>query len=139
MFGIGSSGPQVVEGWHGVPFDAPVPRMREIIDICRKVWRREVVNHQGKRYQIPLPADLGTGLGKPLKTITRPVRDSIPTNRPPTPPPATTHRSPRGGAQRRLEGFSTQPPIEQATDLPPRSSRAKSPPSTLVATTEGDP
>ncbi len=78
MLGIGSSGPQVVEGWHGVPFDAPVPRMREIIDICRKVWRREIVNHQGKRYQIPLPADRGTGLGKPLKTITRPLRDSIP-------------------------------------------------------------
>ncbi len=78
MLGLGSSGPQVVEGWHGVPFDAPVPRMREIIDICRKVWKREVVNHQGKRYQIPLPPDRGTGLGKPLKTITKPVRNSIP-------------------------------------------------------------
>ncbi len=78
MLGLGSSGPQVIEGWHGVPFDAPVPRMREIIDICRKVWRREIVNHQGLRYQIPLPPDRGTGLGKPLKTITKPVRDSIP-------------------------------------------------------------
>lgn len=78
MLGLGSSGPQVVEGWHGVPFDAPVPRMREIIDICRRVWRREVLNHQGKRYQMPLPPGQGTGLGKPLKVITRPVRDDIP-------------------------------------------------------------
>jgi F420-dependent oxidoreductase-like protein len=78
MLGLGTSGPQVVEGWHGVPFDAPVQRLREIIDICRKVWRREVVDHQGKRYQIPLPPDRGTGLGKPLKTITKPIRDRIP-------------------------------------------------------------
>ena len=76
--GIGTSGPQVVEGFHGVPFDAPVGRTREVVDICRQVWRRERVQHQGKSYQIPLPADRGTGLGKPLKIINTPVRERIP-------------------------------------------------------------
>lgn len=76
--GIGASGPQVVEGFHGVPFDAPVGRTREVIDICRKVWRREALVHDGKHYSVPLPAGQGTGLGKPLKLINHPVRDRIP-------------------------------------------------------------
>ena len=76
--GIGASGPQVIEGWHGVPYDAPVGRTREIIEICRQVWRRERLEHAGKYYTIPLPADRGTGLGKALKLINRPVRDRIP-------------------------------------------------------------
>ncbi|MFI8992664.1 LLM class F420-dependent oxidoreductase [Streptomyces sp. NPDC053542] len=76
--GIGASGPQVIEGFHGVPYDAPLARTREIIDICRQVWRREKVVHEGKHYQIPLPAEQGTGLGKPLKLINHPVRDRIP-------------------------------------------------------------
>jgi F420-dependent oxidoreductase-like protein len=76
--GIGSSGPQVIEGFHGVPFDAPLARTRELIEICRKVWRRETLVHQGKHYQIPLPPEKGTGLGKPLKIINKPVRDRIP-------------------------------------------------------------
>jgi len=76
--GIGASGPQVIEGWHGVPYDAPVGRTREIIEICRQVWRRERLEHAGKHYTIPLPADRGTGLGKPLKLINQPVRDRIP-------------------------------------------------------------
>jgi F420-dependent oxidoreductase-like protein len=76
--GLGASGPQVVEGFHGVPYDAPLARTREIVDICRQVWRRERVVHQGKHYQVPLPADRGTGLGKPLKLINHPVRDRIP-------------------------------------------------------------
>jgi F420-dependent oxidoreductase-like protein len=78
QLGIGTSGPQVVEGFHGVPFDAPLGRTREVVDICRQVWRRERVQHQGKSYQIPLPADQGTGLGKPLKIINEPVRERIP-------------------------------------------------------------
>ncbi len=78
MLGIGTSGPQVMEGFHGIPFDAPLGRTREVVDICRQVWRRERVSHQGKHYQIPLPADRGTGLGKSLKLINQPVRESIP-------------------------------------------------------------
>ena len=64
----------------GVPCDAPLGRTREVIDICRQVWRRERVTYDGKHYQIPLPADRGTGLGKPLQLINHPVRDSIPIN-----------------------------------------------------------
>lgn len=79
MLGLGASGPQVVEGFHGVPYDAPLARIREIVEICREVWKREEkLNHQGKKYQIPLPADQGTGLGKPLKIINHPYRDEIP-------------------------------------------------------------
>jgi F420-dependent oxidoreductase-like protein len=68
----------VIEGFHGVKYDAPLGRTREIIEICRQVWRRERVVHDGKHYQIPLPADQGTGLGKPLKLINHPVRERIP-------------------------------------------------------------
>lgn len=78
MLGIGTSGPQVMEGFHGVPFDAPLGRTREVVEICRQVWRRERVSHQGRYYQIPLPADRGTGLGKALKIINQPVRENIP-------------------------------------------------------------
>ena len=76
--GLGASGPQVVEGWHGVPYDAPLQRTREVVEICRQVWRRERLDHQGKKYTVPLPADQGTGLGKPLKLINTPVRERIP-------------------------------------------------------------
>jgi F420-dependent oxidoreductase-like protein len=76
--GIGTSGPQVIEGFHGVAFDAPIGRTREIVEICRKVWRRERVQYDGKHYQLPLPADRGTGLGKPLQLINHPVRERIP-------------------------------------------------------------
>ncbi|MFT7651563.1 MAG: F420-dependent oxidoreductase-like protein [Limisphaerales bacterium] len=78
MLGLGASGPQVIEGFHGVPYQAPVARMREIIEICRMVWRREKVQHMGTHFQIPLPQDQGTGLGKPLKLINHPVRENIP-------------------------------------------------------------
>jgi F420-dependent oxidoreductase-like protein len=76
--GIGTSGPQVMEGFHGVPFDAPLGRTREVIEICRQVWRRERVSYDGKYYRIPLPADQGTGLGKSLQLINHPVRERIP-------------------------------------------------------------
>jgi F420-dependent oxidoreductase-like protein len=78
VLGLGASGPQVVEGWHAVPYDAPIARTREIVEICRKVWRREKLEHGGAKYPIPLPAGSGTGAGKPLKLIDRPVRDRIP-------------------------------------------------------------
>ena len=76
--GIGASGPQVIEGFHGVRYDAPLGRTREIIEICRMTWRREPVVHQGAKYHIPLPEGEGTGLGKPLKLINHPVRERIP-------------------------------------------------------------
>ncbi len=79
MLGIGAGGPQVMEGFHGVPFNAPTARLREIIEICRKVWKREEkLVHDGKAYQIPLRQDKGTGLGVPLKLINHPVRNDIP-------------------------------------------------------------
>jgi F420-dependent oxidoreductase-like protein len=78
ILGIGSSGPQVIEGFHGIPFDGPVTRVNEIIEICRAVWRRDPLVHDGSHYQIPLPPGEGTGLGKPLKMIDHPVRDRIP-------------------------------------------------------------
>ncbi len=77
ILGLGASGPQVIEGWHGVPYDRPLERTREIIGICRRIWRREVLSNDGL-YQLPLPPERGTGLGKPLKLLTHPVRSSIP-------------------------------------------------------------
>lgn len=76
--GLGTSGPQVVEGFHGVPFDAPLGRTREVVDICRRVWRRERLHYDGAHYRLPLPPEAGTGLGKPLKIINHPVRERIP-------------------------------------------------------------
>jgi F420-dependent oxidoreductase-like protein len=76
--GLGASGPQVIEGFHGVPYTAPLGRTREIIEICRQVWRRERLQYEGKHYTLPLPPDQGTGLGKPLKLINHPVRPSVP-------------------------------------------------------------
>ncbi len=77
ILGLGASGPQVVEGWHGVTYDHPVTRTEEVIEVCRQVWRRDRLVHDGL-YQIPLPAGTGTGLGKPLKLITHPARADIP-------------------------------------------------------------
>jgi F420-dependent oxidoreductase-like protein len=77
--GIGASGPQVVEGFHGVPYQQPLVRIREVIEICRSVWRRENLEYEGRHFTIPLPKEKGgTGLGKPLRLINRPVRDRIP-------------------------------------------------------------
>ena len=78
ILGLGASGPQVIEGFHGVAYDAPLARTREVIEICRQVWRREPVVHEGAHYRIPLPSGEGTGLGKPLKLINRPVRADVP-------------------------------------------------------------
>lgn len=78
ILGLGASGPQVIEGFHGVPYEKPMQRIKEYIDICRMTWRREKVDYQGKAVQIPLPEGEGTGLGKPLKLINHPVRENIP-------------------------------------------------------------
>src|ERR1700754_1480136 len=76
--GIGTSWPPVMEGFHGVEFNTPLGRTREVVEICRQVWRRENVQFDGKYYQVPLPPDRGTGLGKPLHLINHPVRARIP-------------------------------------------------------------
>ena len=77
ILGLGASGPQVIEGWLGVAYDRPLGRTREIIGICRQAWRRERLTSDGI-YQLPLPPGRGTGLGKPLKMLTHPVRERIP-------------------------------------------------------------
>ncbi len=78
VLGLGASGPQVIEGFHGVAYDAPLARTREIIEICRSVWRRDRLVHQGANYQMPLAEGKGTGLGKALKIMDHPVRERIP-------------------------------------------------------------
>jgi len=70
IMGIGASGPQVIEGWHGVPYGKPLGRTREYIEICRKIWAREApLTHEGEHYQIPYRGPGASGLGKPLKSI----------------------------------------------------------------------
>jgi len=77
--GLGASGPQVIEGFYGVPYTNPLGRTREIVEICRDIWKRESpLVHQGKNFTLPLPGDQGTGLGKALKILTHPVRSEIP-------------------------------------------------------------
>jgi F420-dependent oxidoreductase-like protein len=78
ILGLGASGPQVIEGWHGLPYDRPLARTRDVIEVVRRALRREVVDYQGATLRVPLPPDEGTGLGKPLKMITRPVRPAVP-------------------------------------------------------------
>jgi F420-dependent oxidoreductase-like protein len=74
--GLGVSGPQVVEGWYGVPFPKPLERTRDYVEILRSVWRRDVVTSVSAHYPLPFPG--GTQLGKPIKLTLHPVRDRIP-------------------------------------------------------------
>jgi F420-dependent oxidoreductase-like protein len=76
LLGLGTSGPQVVEGWHGQPWGKPLAKTREYVEIVRTALRRELVEHHGEHYDIPLRD--GTGLGKPLKLMARPLRADIP-------------------------------------------------------------
>ncbi|MFJ9134741.1 LLM class F420-dependent oxidoreductase [Streptomyces sp. NPDC102256] len=73
IIGLGASGPQVVEGWHGKAYDRPLGRTRETIELTRRILRREVIDHHGIT-DMPRPG----GLGKPLKILTRPVRPEVP-------------------------------------------------------------
>jgi F420-dependent oxidoreductase-like protein len=76
ILGLGVSGPQVVEGWYGASFAKPLARTREYIEILRRIFaREEPVVFEGEHYALPLP---GTELGKPLKSIVRPLREDIP-------------------------------------------------------------
>src|SRR5215510_11605892 len=78
LLGLGTSGPQVVEGWHGQPWGKPLGKTREYIEIVRAALRREVVEHDGEHYGIPYDGPGATGLGKPLKLMLRPLRSEIP-------------------------------------------------------------
>ncbi|MEU5000106.1 LLM class F420-dependent oxidoreductase [Streptomyces sp. NPDC021622] len=77
IIGLGASGPQVVEGWHGRPYDKPLARTREAIELTRRILRREVIDHHGVT-DMPLPPEKGGRLGKPLKILTKPVRSEVP-------------------------------------------------------------
>ena len=77
--GLGVSGPQVVEGWHGVPYGKPLKKTREYVELVRKIISRDgKVEHHGDYYDLPLEGDGTTGLGKPLKLIEQPFRSEIP-------------------------------------------------------------
>jgi F420-dependent oxidoreductase-like protein len=79
ILGLGASGPQVIEGFHGMPYEKPMQRTKEYIEACRMIWKREQkFDYQGQTVQAPLPEGQGTGLGKPLKLINHPVRADIP-------------------------------------------------------------
>lgn len=77
ILGLGASGPQVIEGFHGMPYEKPIARTKEVIDIVRRALRREVLTNDGI-VKLPLPKGQGTGLAKPLKLLTHPVRPSVP-------------------------------------------------------------
>ncbi|WP_435770070.1 LLM class F420-dependent oxidoreductase [Nocardioides sp. SYSU DS0651] len=78
VIGLGASGPQVIEGFHGLPYDRPLTRTREVIEVLRMGLRREPLDFQGKTVQVPLPEGQGLGLGKPLKLLNRPERADVP-------------------------------------------------------------
>jgi F420-dependent oxidoreductase-like protein len=78
ILGLGASGPQVIEGLHGLGFQRPVQRTRETIEICRALWRRERVEYHGETFDLPVTGAGTTGLGKPMKLVDQPVRDRIP-------------------------------------------------------------
>ena len=78
ILGLGTSGPQVVEGWHGQPWGKPLGKTREYVEIVRTALRRETVEHEGEHYRIPYDGPGATGLGKPLKMMLRPLRADIP-------------------------------------------------------------
>jgi F420-dependent oxidoreductase-like protein len=78
LLGLGTSGPQVVEGWHGRPWGKPLTRTREYVQIVRAILRREPLEFHGEEYDVPYAGDGATGLGKPLKLLARPLRADLP-------------------------------------------------------------
>jgi len=78
LLGLGTSGPQVVEGWHGQAWGKPLAKTREYVEVVRTVLRRELLEHHGEHYDIPYTGAGATGLGKPLKLMARPLRSEIP-------------------------------------------------------------
>jgi F420-dependent oxidoreductase-like protein len=79
VLGLGVSGPQVVEGWYGMPFRKPLARTREYIAILRDIWARSgPATFDGEHYALPYAGEDATGLGKPLKASIHPLREDIP-------------------------------------------------------------
>jgi F420-dependent oxidoreductase-like protein len=78
VLGLGASGPQVIEGFHGMPYERPLGRTREMIEILRMGLRREPLEYAGRDFTLPLPSDQGLGLGKPLKLLNKPERSDLP-------------------------------------------------------------
>jgi F420-dependent oxidoreductase-like protein len=78
LLGLGTSGPQVVEGWHGEPWGKPLSKTREYVELVRAALRRETLEYDGDHYQVPYRGEDATGLGKPLKLMARPARAEIP-------------------------------------------------------------
>jgi F420-dependent oxidoreductase-like protein len=79
LLGLGTSGPQVAEGWHGQAWGKPLVRTREYVEIVRTILRREQpLEHHGQHYDIPYSGPGATGLGKPLKIIVHPLRTEVP-------------------------------------------------------------
>ena len=91
--GLGTSGPQVIEGWHGVPYDAPIGRTRELIEICRTVWRRDRLDYQGKHYHAAAAGGPGD----------RP-RQAAQADQPPGPRPHPDHHRRPRPQERRARG-----------------------------------
>jgi F420-dependent oxidoreductase-like protein len=78
LLGLGTSGPQVVEGWHGEPWGKPLARTREYVEIVRAAVRREVLEYDGEHYRLPYRGPDATGVGKPLRLMAHPLRRQIP-------------------------------------------------------------
>ena len=78
LLGLGVSGPQVVEGWHGQPWAQPLSRVREYVEIVRAALRRETLEHHGRHYRLPYDGPGSTGLGRPLRLLARPLRPDVP-------------------------------------------------------------
>ena len=78
LLGLGTSGPQVVEGWHGEPWGKPLGKTREYVELVRAARRRETIEYEGEHYTVPYRGNGATGLGKPLKLMARPLRADVP-------------------------------------------------------------
>jgi F420-dependent oxidoreductase-like protein len=78
LLGLGTSGPQLVEGWHGEPWGKPLARTREYVEIVRSAVRREVLEYDGEHYRLPYRGPGATGVGKPLRLMAHPLRTRIP-------------------------------------------------------------
>ena len=135
ILGLGASGPQVIEGWHGIPYEKPLGRTREVVDIVRRALRREVLTNDGL-VKLPLPEGQGTGLGKPLKMLDasrarqradldRRLGKKNVAARPRSTPTAGSRTSTPPSSRARSGATRSRPARRSA---PPTSGRSRSPP-----------